>query len=139
MKLSVSFGMQTGMARGIHDLLEEAPLVLSRLRCFIFLSPFWTRTFSFKWEVFFSHVVFSGSLGQRLFIYSWRLICRSSHVPVLSLSLLRTVTSILPGSLMTDVYSSAWWKFEPGARTSYRPSRLFLKSFLGWRIRASLS
>ena len=65
-----------------------------------------------------------------------RLICRSSRVPILALSLLRTVTSIIPGSLMTDVYSSLWWKFELGARTSYRPSSFFLKSFLGgvfWR------
>ena len=69
------------------------------------------------------------SLGRR-FPYNCNSVWRSAFVPNLAKSEFRIVTSLLPGSFITDVYLSDFTTEEPGASTSYSPSRLFFDRFV---------
>ena len=103
-KLSGTLGMRTRIARAMLDLFEDTPLPVSRLRCFIFRSPFCMRVHSLIWLSILASVVFSCVRGPQRFMYSVNLVFRSSRVPNFAISLLRTVTSIFPGSPMTEVF-----------------------------------
>ena len=66
----------------------------------------------------------------RLFAYICKSVSRSAFVPNFARSKFRIVTSLLPGSLITDVFSVVLITYDPGASTSYRPSRLFFDRFI---------
>ena len=50
-----------------------------------------------------------------------------------------TVTSLFPGSLMTEVKVSVFTTEEPGANASYNPSRIFLDRFVRGLVLASFT
>ena len=86
-----------------------------------------------------SSVVFPvGSFG-RLFAYTCRSVFRSAFVPNFARSEFLIVTSLLPGSLMTEMFSFVLITDDPGARRSYRPSRLFLDRFVRGLFLANLT
>ena len=86
-----------------------------------------------------SSVVFHvGSFG-RLFAYICKSVFRSAFVPNFARSEFLIVTSLLPGSLITEVFSVVLMTDDPGASTSYRPSRLFFDRFICGLFFANLS
>ena len=65
-KFAGAFGIRTRIARAIFDFVEDAPLALCRLKCFIFLSPFWLRVNSFARLAILASVDFSRRQRPRL-------------------------------------------------------------------------
>ena len=72
-----------------------------------------------------SSVVFPEGILGLLLAYIWTSVWRSAFVPNFAKSELRIVTSLFPGSFMTEVYVSVFTTEEPLVKTSYSPSRLF--------------
>ena len=63
----------------------------------------------------------------------------SCKVPNYAMSLFRTVTIGFPGSFIVDVVGLTFKILEPGARTSYKPSKFFFERRLLCIYLASLS
>ena len=70
-----------------------------------------------------------GNFGRRL-AYTGNSVPRSAFVPNFAKFEFLIVTSLFPGSLMTEVCSFVLITEDPGAKTSYKPSRLFFKIFV---------
>ena len=66
-------------------------------------------------------------------------VCRSNCVPNFAISLFLTVTSGFPGSLIVEVVGLTFRICEPGASTSYNPSKFFFDRRFPWIFRARLS
>ena len=60
-------------------------------------------------------------------------------MPNLAKSEFLMVTSLFPGSFITEVNVSVFTTEEPGANTSYKPSRLFLDRFVRCLLLASFT
>ena len=124
-------GILTRRARVTLVWIDDTVLTSSAtFLCFI---RFPTSNFfldSFAWWFMSSSVVLPvGCFGRRL-AYTCSSVSRSAFVPNFARSEFLIVTSLLPGSLITEVCSFVLITDDPGARTSYKPSRLFFDLFV---------
>ena len=121
------FGIRPRIALEILDFEDDTPLLGSRLRCFIYLSPFIFRVVSLMWLCMSSSTNFSPFRGPLRSAYNFNGVCFSCKVPNFTMSLCLTVTTGFPGSLVVDVVELTLRIFKPGASTSYRPSIFFFE------------
>ena len=121
-------GIRTRRARVTFECIEEIAL-LSLFSVFHSFASFYFFPglfFMVRNKIFSNFPV--GVFGRR-FAYNCNSVWRSAFVPNLAKSELRMVTSLFPGSFITAVNLSVFTTEEPGANTSYSPTRIFLEHF----------
>ena len=96
-----------------------------RAFCFTFLSPLISQVNSSPMLWIFSYTNFPLVVRPRQSAHPLSGVCRSSGVRNSAVSLLQTMTTEFPGSLIVEVARLTLITFDPGARTSYMPSKFF--------------
>ena len=109
---------------------DDNPLPGSRLRYFIFLSPLSLRLNCLLCHCICSSIFFSHVWGPLLSAYAFSGVCLSCNIPNFAISLLRTVTICLPGSLMVEFLGLTFSIFDPGAKNLMEALQIFLRPTL---------